>query len=66
MFLPLFFGRPFLIIIAMQDVIELRERKWIPRNQVAAPTTIAAVHEAVSWLQPFFLSRCLTIYDVGC
>ncbi|KAI0079837.1 hypothetical protein K474DRAFT_1658664 [Panus rudis PR-1116 ss-1] len=27
------------------DLIELRERKWVPRNQVAAPTTIAAVHE---------------------
>ncbi|KAH9912523.1 armadillo-type protein [Fomitopsis serialis] len=26
------------------DVIELRERKWIPRIQTAAPTTIAAVH----------------------
>lgn len=32
----------------LQDVIELRERKWIPRNQVAAPTTIAAVHEAAA------------------
>jgi hypothetical protein len=31
-----------------QDVIELRERRWIPRNAVAAPTTIAQVHEAVS------------------
>ena len=30
-----------------QDLIELRERKWIPRNQVAAPTTIAQVHEEV-------------------
>ncbi|EMD33161.1 hypothetical protein CERSUDRAFT_118223 [Gelatoporia subvermispora B] len=29
----------------LQDVIELRERNWIPRNAVAAPTTIAAVHE---------------------
>lgn len=29
----------------LQDVIELRERKWIPRNQAAAPTTLAAVHE---------------------
>ncbi|TFY60895.1 hypothetical protein EVJ58_g4849 [Rhodofomes roseus] len=26
------------------DLIELRERKWIPRNLAAAPTTIAAVH----------------------
>ncbi|OCH90607.1 hypothetical protein OBBRIDRAFT_776738 [Obba rivulosa] len=29
----------------LQDLIELRERNWIPRNAVAAPTTIAAVHE---------------------
>ncbi|KAI8970822.1 hypothetical protein BD414DRAFT_501765 [Trametes punicea] len=29
------------------DVIELRERKWIPRNQAAAPTTIAALREQV-------------------
>lgn len=29
----------------LQDLIELRERKWIPRNQIAAPTTIAQVHE---------------------
>ncbi|RPD57735.1 hypothetical protein L227DRAFT_551661 [Lentinus tigrinus ALCF2SS1-6] len=29
----------------LQDVIELRERKWIPRNQMAAPTTLAAIHE---------------------
>jgi len=28
-----------------QDVIELRERKWVSRNQVAAPSTIAQVHE---------------------
>lgn len=29
----------------LQDVIELRDRKWVSRNAVAAPTTIAAVHE---------------------
>ncbi|KAH7096849.1 ARM repeat-containing protein [Auriculariales sp. MPI-PUGE-AT-0066] len=29
----------------LQDVIELRHRNWIPRNAVAAPTTIAAVHD---------------------
>ncbi|OSX57999.1 hypothetical protein POSPLADRAFT_1049731 [Postia placenta MAD-698-R-SB12] len=29
----------------LQDIIELRERKWVPRNEVAAPTTIAAIHE---------------------
>ncbi|KIO10555.1 hypothetical protein M404DRAFT_129837 [Pisolithus tinctorius Marx 270] len=31
----------------LQDVIELRNRKWQPRNAVNAPTTLAAVHEAV-------------------
>ncbi|KAH9834092.1 armadillo-type protein [Rhodofomes roseus] len=37
------------------ELIELRERKWIPRNLAAAPTTIAAVHAqatketAVTW-----------------
>ncbi|KAI0048929.1 ARM repeat-containing protein [Auriscalpium vulgare] len=31
-----------------QDVIELRSRKWIPRKAVAAPSTIAQIHEAVS------------------
>ncbi|KIY68094.1 hypothetical protein CYLTODRAFT_421949 [Cylindrobasidium torrendii FP15055 ss-10] len=30
----------------LQDILELRERRWIPRNlAVVAPTTIAAVHE---------------------
>lgn len=29
----------------LQDLLELRERKWIPRNAAAAPTTIAQVHE---------------------
>ncbi|KAI0343671.1 hypothetical protein BDW22DRAFT_1373702 [Trametopsis cervina] len=32
----------------LQDVIELRERGWVPRNATAAPTTIAAVHEAAA------------------
>ncbi|KAI0691915.1 hypothetical protein BC835DRAFT_1528459 [Cytidiella melzeri] len=32
----------------LQDIIELREHNWIPRNKVAAPTTIAAVHEAAA------------------
>ncbi|TDL22991.1 hypothetical protein BD410DRAFT_769393 [Rickenella mellea] len=32
----------------LQDAIELRERKWIPRNLAAAPTTIAQVHEAAA------------------
>ncbi|KAI0629420.1 armadillo-type protein [Trametes polyzona] len=31
----------------LQDVIELRERKWVPRNQAAAPTTIAALREQI-------------------
>ncbi|KAH9175040.1 P-loop containing nucleoside triphosphate hydrolase protein [Lactarius sanguifluus] len=32
-------------VFVLQDVIELRERKWIPRNAIAAPTMIAQVHE---------------------
>ncbi|KIK09261.1 hypothetical protein K443DRAFT_83134 [Laccaria amethystina LaAM-08-1] len=32
----------------LQDIIELRERKWISRNAVAAPATIAQIHETVS------------------
>jgi translation initiation factor 4G len=32
----------------LQDVVELRERKWVARNQVAAPATIAQVHEAAA------------------
>lgn len=32
----------------LQDVIELRDRKWIARTLVAAPSTIAAVHEAAA------------------
>ncbi|EIW80366.1 hypothetical protein CONPUDRAFT_125115 [Coniophora puteana RWD-64-598 SS2] len=32
----------------IQDVIELRDRKWINRKAVAAPTTLAAVHEAAA------------------
>ena len=32
-----------------QDVIELRERRWVPRSTtVTSPTTIAQVHEVVS------------------
>ncbi|KAJ3901674.1 armadillo-type protein [Lentinula edodes] len=34
--------------LMLQNVIELRERKWQERNAVAAPTTIAKIHEAVS------------------
>ncbi|PBK74048.1 hypothetical protein ARMSODRAFT_1081035 [Armillaria solidipes] len=29
----------------LQDILELRERKWISRNAVDAPTTIAQIHE---------------------
>ncbi|KAF8633421.1 hypothetical protein AX17_004592 [Amanita inopinata Kibby_2008] len=32
----------------LQDVIELRERKWVARNVIAAPTTLAQVHEAAA------------------
>ncbi|KAJ3854735.1 armadillo-type protein [Lentinula lateritia] len=32
----------------LQDVIELRERKWQQWNAVAAPTTIAKIHEAAA------------------
>ncbi|EGN92730.1 hypothetical protein SERLA73DRAFT_190565 [Serpula lacrymans var. lacrymans S7.3] len=32
----------------LQDMVELRERKWISRNAVAAPMTLAAVHEAAA------------------
>ncbi|KAI6007612.1 hypothetical protein F5J12DRAFT_82727 [Pisolithus orientalis] len=32
----------------LQDVIELRDRKWQPRNAVNAPATLAAVHEAAA------------------
>ena len=44
--------QPVLTYSHFQDLIELRERKWIPRNQIAAPTTIAQVHEEVI-LHPF-------------
>ncbi|KAG6895624.1 hypothetical protein C0992_000314 [Termitomyces sp. T32_za158] len=29
----------------LQDVLDLREKKWVSRNVVAAPSTIAQVHE---------------------
>ncbi|KII95568.1 hypothetical protein PLICRDRAFT_48515 [Plicaturopsis crispa FD-325 SS-3] len=32
----------------LQDVIELRERTWIPRNAVAAPSTISQIDEAAA------------------
>ncbi|KAI9463260.1 ARM repeat-containing protein [Lactarius psammicola] len=34
------------MVFMLQEVIELRKHKWIPREAVAAPTTIAQVHEA--------------------
>ncbi|KAJ3797160.1 ARM repeat-containing protein [Lentinula aff. detonsa] len=34
--------------LMLQDVIELRERKWQSRNAVAAPTTIAKIHKAAA------------------
>ena len=51
-----------------QDVIELRERKWMARNKVAAPTTIAQVHEAVSNLYLIFYVPLFIIhlYHPGC
>lgn len=32
----------------LQDVVELRTNGWVTRNQVAAPATIAQVHEAAA------------------
>ncbi|PBK74055.1 ARM repeat-containing protein [Armillaria solidipes] len=32
----------------LQDILELRERKWVSRNAVAVPTTIAQIHEAAA------------------
>ena len=42
-----------LFLSCRQDVIELRERKWQPRNVVNAPATLAQVHEAVCVLYFF-------------
>ncbi|KAJ6541573.1 armadillo-type protein [Mycena capillaripes] len=38
----------FMLQARFRDVIALRERKWISRTQVGAPTTIAVVHEAAA------------------
>jgi len=38
------------LCFSFQDIIELRERKWISRNLVAAPSTIAQIHEVVCLL----------------
>lgn len=40
-------------------MIDLRERKWIPRNAAAAPTTLAQVHETVSTQQLLLITICL-------
>ncbi|KIJ15654.1 hypothetical protein PAXINDRAFT_99503 [Paxillus involutus ATCC 200175] len=32
----------------LQDMIELRERRWVGRGCVSTPTTIAAIHEAAA------------------
>ncbi|KAF9031266.1 ARM repeat-containing protein [Hymenopellis radicata] len=34
--------------LMLQDVIKLRERRWVNRNAVAAPATIAQIHEAAA------------------
>jgi len=35
-------------LIPLQDLIELCDGKWVARTAVAAPSTIAQIHEAVS------------------
>ncbi|THH13662.1 hypothetical protein EW146_g6581 [Bondarzewia mesenterica] len=35
-------------MLQASDVIELRERRWIPRNKGSAPATIAQIHEAAA------------------
>ncbi|KAK0226378.1 armadillo-type protein [Armillaria fumosa] len=37
--------------VMLQDILELREQKWVSRNAPAVPTTIAQIHEAVSIFQ---------------
>ncbi|XP_006461275.1 hypothetical protein AGABI2DRAFT_221937 [Agaricus bisporus var. bisporus H97] len=32
----------------LQDLLEFRQRKWVARNAVAAPSTIAQIHEAAA------------------
>ncbi|KAJ8595438.1 hypothetical protein M405DRAFT_355671 [Rhizopogon salebrosus TDB-379] len=39
--------------LMLQDVIELRERNWGSCDAVVARATIAAVHEAVRWIDIF-------------
>ncbi|KAA1470390.1 hypothetical protein DENSPDRAFT_696704 [Dentipellis sp. KUC8613] len=54
--------------VMLQDIIELRVRKWVPRNQAAAPvpTTIAQIHEAVMISSSFDSIRFLTSLSAGC
>lgn len=35
----------FWFIPSLQNIIELRDRSWVTRNLVAAPSMIAQVHE---------------------
>ncbi|KAI6115917.1 armadillo-type protein [Pisolithus sp. B1] len=55
----------------LQDVIELRDRKWQPRNVVSARTTLAAVHEAAAqenqaFQQQFSMFRGGSKRSAGC
>ncbi|KAE9387525.1 ARM repeat-containing protein [Gymnopus androsaceus JB14] len=53
--------------LMLQDIIELRERKWTTRNTVAAPTTIAKIHEAVrAFLIQVFYLFSHKIFSIGC
>ena len=56
---------PFLIP-SLQDVIELRDRKWVTRSAVIAPTTISAVHEAVRIWDVTFFCWQVTKSGPGC
>jgi len=46
-----------ILFFFLQDLVELRDRKWVTRNTVAAPTTIAQIHEAVSFVALVFLNH---------
>ncbi|KAF8801393.1 hypothetical protein BYT27DRAFT_7262064 [Phlegmacium glaucopus] len=49
----------------LQDLLELRERKWVAHNAVAAPTTIAQIHETVRMIIHFDISKYLTDMSRG-
>ena len=51
---------------SLQDVIELRDRKWVTRSAVIAPTTISAVHEAVRIWDVTFFCWQVTKLGPGC